>query len=59
MKDGCRPNKLIGLGLVSLAAIIWSSNGVVVNLIPAEAIVIAFYRALLATTFFNTNSLNL
>lgn len=44
-----RFDKLAGFTLISTAAVIWGSNGVVVNLIRADAFVIAFYRTLFAT----------
>ncbi|MCS7125925.1 MAG: DMT family transporter [Aigarchaeota archaeon] len=42
-------DRMLGFILVGLAAIIWGSNGVIVNTVYADALVIAFYRALFAT----------
>jgi len=44
-----RFNNIIGVISVSFAAVIWGSNGVIVNFIQADAFLIAFYRTLLAT----------
>ncbi|MCX8192856.1 MAG: DMT family transporter [Nitrososphaeria archaeon] len=44
-----RIDRMLGFILVGLAAIIWGSNGVIVNTVYADALVIAFYRALFAT----------
>ncbi len=40
---------MVGVSLVGVAAVIWGSNGVIVNFIPADAYVIAFFRTLFAT----------
>lgn len=44
-----RFNNVIGVIFVSIAAVIWGSNGVIVNFIQADPFLIAFYRTLLAT----------
>ena len=44
-----RFNNVIGIIFVSIAAVIWGSNGVIVNFIQADPFLIAFYRTLLAT----------
>lgn len=46
MRKGSR---LLGMLSISSAAIIWGSNGVIVNLIPLDAFTIAFFRVLLAS----------
>ncbi|MEM3506775.1 MAG: DMT family transporter [Candidatus Bathyarchaeia archaeon] len=44
-----RLNKFIGFALISIAAIIWGLNGVIVSIVPVDAIIIAFYRTFFAT----------
>lgn len=44
-----RFNNIIGVISVSFAAVIWGSNGVIVNFIQADPFLIAFYRTLFAT----------
>jgi drug/metabolite transporter (DMT)-like permease len=44
-----RFNNVVGFVFVSIAAVIWGSNGVIVNFIQADPFLIAFYRTLLAT----------
>ncbi len=46
MREGSR---LLGILSISSAAIIWGSNGVIVNLIPLDAFAIAFFRVFLAS----------
>jgi len=41
--------RLLGVLSISSAAIIWGSNGVIVNLIPLDAFTIAFFRVFLAS----------
>lgn len=41
--------KLIGFTMIGFAAVMWGSNGVIVNLVPLNAYMIAFYRTLFAT----------
>ncbi|MEM3620671.1 MAG: DMT family transporter [Nitrososphaerota archaeon] len=44
-----RFNKIVGVSFVSIAAVIWGSNGVIVNFIELDPFLIAYYRTLLAT----------
>jgi len=46
---GRRSSSIAGFLSIGVAAIIWGSNGVIVNLIGVDALAIAFYRALIAT----------
>lgn len=41
--------RLLGVLSISSAAIIWGSNGVIVNVIPLDAFTIAFFRVFLAS----------
>jgi drug/metabolite transporter (DMT)-like permease len=42
-------SRMVGCLEVAIAAIIWGSNGVIVNLIPLSSYVITFFRVSLAT----------
>lgn len=42
-------SRFLGYYYVAVAAIIWGSNGVIVNLVPYNAYVIAFFRVLFAS----------
>jgi len=42
-------SKLLGYSYVAVAAIIWGSNGVIVNSVPYDAYAIAFFRVLFAS----------
>ncbi|RLG05382.1 MAG: hypothetical protein DRN61_00775 [Thaumarchaeota archaeon] len=44
-----RDSKSLGVLAISSAAIIWGSNGVIVNSLPLDAFTIAFFRVLLAS----------
>lgn len=44
-----RFNKVLGITFVGTAAVIWGSNGVIVNFVQSDPFLIAFYRTLLAT----------
>ena len=42
-------SEVLGCLYVALAAVIWGSNGVFVNLVPLNALTIAFFRVLFAS----------
>ena len=42
-------SKFLGYSCVAAAAIIWGSNGVIVNWVPYNAFAIAFFRVLFAS----------
>jgi len=42
-------SEMLGYLYVAVAAVIWGSNGVIVNLVPLNAYVIAFFRVLFAS----------
>jgi len=42
-------SEMLGYFYVAVAAVIWGSNGVIVNLVPLNAYVIAFFRVLFAS----------
>ena len=42
-------SKVFGCLYVALAAVIWGSNGVIVNMVPLNAYAIAFFRVLFAS----------
>jgi len=42
-------SKFLGYAYVAAAAIIWGSNGVIVNWVPYNAYAIAFFRVLFAS----------
>ncbi|MCD6312650.1 MAG: EamA family transporter [Thaumarchaeota archaeon] len=44
-----KTSKSLGVLAISSAAIIWGSNGVIVNFLPLDAFTIAFFRVLLAS----------
>ncbi|MBO3800589.1 MAG: hypothetical protein FGF52_06040 [Candidatus Brockarchaeota archaeon] len=44
-----RKSELRGYLYVSIASLIWDSNGVIVNRVPLDAFTIAFLRVLFAT----------